>query len=229
MLYDFMANPQWFELLKEMIEKDGRPQRAISLAAGLGPNYVQQMVQKNQLPKPATIEKLLAILNPKGELEKTLRSPVPLPTSEVRLADVPPPLGMPKDVPVRGTVAASDYEKGAFQLGPDIVDYVRRPPGLLAARDVYALYVEGSSMLPKFDAGDLIYVNPNRPVRPGDYVVIQEPQDEDTIRGFVKQYVKRSGEWHIVQQFNPKGEMRFRAIDAVKIHRVLSTADMMGV
>jgi phage repressor protein C with HTH and peptisase S24 domain len=217
------AADDWFTRLKEEIAADGRSNKVISLAAGLGQNYVQQMVAKDQPPKLPTLEKLLAVLGP--DAAHRVR-PDMLP-SEVRHANVPlPPMPL-KDVPVRGTVAGGDYSKGAFQLTPDAVDYVRRPPGLVDAKEIYALYVEGSSMVPRFEPGELIYVNPNRPVRPGDYVVIQEPVDEDTIHGFVKQFVKRSGEWVVVRQLNPEGEMRFKT--QIKLHRVLTTADLMGV
>jgi len=222
-----MAEDAWFERLKEAIADDGRAAKTISLAAGLGQNFVQQMIARSQPPKDASLTKLLGVLGP--EAAAKVRGQPTLP-SEVREADVPFPAGMKKDVPVLGTAAGSDYSKGAFQLTGGPVDYVRRPPGLISAKDVYALYVEGSSMLPKFEAGDLIYVNPNRPIRPGDYVVIQEPVSDEEIRGFVKQFVKRAGDWIVVAQFNPAGEMRFPSKDnAVKLHRVLTTADLMGV
>lgn len=223
-----MIEDDWFERLKEAIADDGRAAKTISLAAGLGQNFIQQMLAKNQRPKLSTLDKLLEVLGP--EAAARVRA-LPAPAgNEVRLADVPVPTGMAKDVPVLGTAAGSDFERGAFQLTGDPVDYVRRPPGLLASKDIYALYVEGLSMTPKFDAGDLIYINPNRPVRPGDYVVIQEPVDDNAIRGFVKLFEKRAGDWYICRQFNPPGEMRFSAKNnAVKLHRVLTTADLMGV
>jgi phage repressor protein C with HTH and peptisase S24 domain len=228
MLESGMADDDWFGRLKEAIADDGRAAKTISLAAGLGQNFVQQMLAREQPPKQASLDKLLDVLGPEAAA-KVRGTPLPR-ASEVREADVPMPYGMKKDVPVLGTAAGSDFGKGAFQLSSDPVDYVRRPPGLLATKDVYALYVEGESMSPKFDAGDLIYVNPNRPIRPGDYVVIQEPVDGDTIRGFVKLFEKRAGDWYVVRQFNPPAEMRFPAKDnAVKLHRVLTTADLMGV
>jgi phage repressor protein C with HTH and peptisase S24 domain len=224
MVDEGMAPPDdWFTRLKEEIAADGRSYKVISLAAGLGQNYVQQMVAKDQPPKIPTLEKLLAVLGP----DAARRVRPDMQASEFREADVPLPRMPLKDVPVLGTAAGGDYEKGAFQLTPDAVDYVRRPPGLLSAKEIYALYVEGSSMIPRFEPGELIYVNPNRPVRPGDYAIIQEQVDEDTIRGFVKQFVKRSGDWIIVRQLNPEGEMKFKA--HVKLHRVLTIADLMGV
>lgn len=151
--------------------------------------------------------------------------------NEVRSADIPLPAvrDLPRDIPVLGTAAGSDHARGAFQLSAEAVDYVRRPPALATSLTAYALYVEGDSMSPKFEPGDLIYVNPSRPARPGDFVVIEEMLGDGERRGFVKLYVKRSGSWHIVRQFNPEAELRFPAEErSVQVHKVLSLADLLG-
>lgn len=43
--------PGWRDRLLEAIAKDGRPDRAISLAAGLGPNFVNQLRHDDKDPK----------------------------------------------------------------------------------------------------------------------------------------------------------------------------------
>lgn len=52
----------WFSRLKTAIADDGRPYREISRAAGLGQNYIQQMLDKDQPPKVATLDKILFAL-----------------------------------------------------------------------------------------------------------------------------------------------------------------------
>lgn len=54
----------WFERLVEVIEADDREYKAISQAAGLGQNYVQQLVKDGKDP---TIGKFLAIMDVLGE------------------------------------------------------------------------------------------------------------------------------------------------------------------
>lgn len=54
---------KWRERLVQAIESDGRSFRAISLAAGLGPNYVNQLVQEGRGPTASALIKLLAALN----------------------------------------------------------------------------------------------------------------------------------------------------------------------
>jgi SOS-response transcriptional repressor LexA len=67
----FAMAEDWFPRLKKAIKDDGRPHREISRAAGLGINYVGQMLDKDQPPKLATLEKLLHALG--GKAAATVR------------------------------------------------------------------------------------------------------------------------------------------------------------
>ncbi len=53
----------WRERLIEVIEADPRSLRAISLEAGLGPNYVTQMINENKGPTAAALVKLAETLH----------------------------------------------------------------------------------------------------------------------------------------------------------------------
>lgn len=53
----------WFTRFIEVIERDGRDMKAISLEAGCGQNYVQQMIKNGKRPG---VDRLLAILNVLG-------------------------------------------------------------------------------------------------------------------------------------------------------------------
>lgn len=54
----------WYDRLVEAIKGDGRSERAISLEAKCGPNYVQQMISGGKRP---TVDKLMALLDVLGE------------------------------------------------------------------------------------------------------------------------------------------------------------------
>lgn len=54
---------EWRERLREVIEADGRSLRAISKAAGVGDNYVQQMLKDEKDP---TFPRLAKVLNALG-------------------------------------------------------------------------------------------------------------------------------------------------------------------
>lgn len=53
---------RWFDRLLEAVSRDGRDMKAISRAAKLGENYVQQMVKDRKVPKIDSLVKLLQAL-----------------------------------------------------------------------------------------------------------------------------------------------------------------------
>lgn len=61
--YKIAMNTGWYERFVGAIRDDGRDYTAISKAAGLGQNYVQQMIKNGKRP---TVDKFLAILNVLG-------------------------------------------------------------------------------------------------------------------------------------------------------------------
>lgn len=54
---------QWRERLFAAIEQDKRSDRALSQAAGLGPNYIHQMRQRGTAPTLDAATKLCAVLD----------------------------------------------------------------------------------------------------------------------------------------------------------------------
>lgn len=151
---------------------------------------------------------------------------------EVRPAsvEIPLPSKMPNDVPVKGTAAGS-HIGGAFQLDIDtIVDWVRRPPALAGAKHAYALFVEGISMEPRFQPGDLIFIHPDRPPRVGDAVVVQSQNGPhspiEAMIGFLRRRTERSV---IISKLNPESEIELKTEHIRAIHKVLSTNDLFGI
>lgn len=154
-----------------------------------------------------------------------------LPSGDTRPADVqlPARFTMPNDIPVRGTAAGS-HLKGAFQLTSDEIDYVRRPPALAAAKGIYALYVEGSSMEPQYFPGDLIYINPNKPPRFGDAVVVQCHTGEgDSIEATLGILAKRTAETLVITKRNPAADVELDRKYIIDIHKVLTINELFGV
>jgi phage repressor protein C with HTH and peptisase S24 domain len=131
-------------------------------------------------------------------------------------------------VPVLGAVYAG-LTGDRFSMG-QAVDTARRLPGIANSKTVFALYVRGDSMFPRFADGDLIYVDPGRVARIGDDVLIElagEPGEPAT--ALVKRLVSRSGSKIVVRQFSPDSELTFPAKQIVRISRVLTVNDLAGV
>ena len=217
--------------------------RASMMAAGR-PEIIRNIRRgrSNNLRRD-TLEKLARVLGCSVEWLATGRGPVePLPdangsaqviseqidTKVPHAAAMPVRSEMPQDIPVMGTAAGS--LEGAFQLDTGApVDHVRRPPGIASAVGVYAIYVTGESMAPRFEDGELIYVSPSRPARIGDYVVVQLENGNGHIEAFCKRMLRRTAETIVVEQFNPPAELEFRLPEVLAIHRIMSMNDLFGV
>lgn len=152
------------------------------------------------------------------------------PNARPSLSEAPDFHFLSKDIPVLGTVECGS--DGVFLLnegGP--IDHVRRPPGQVNRKGIYCIYVEGSSMEPVYETGDLVYVDPHRPPQAGRDVVIQlaarGAAGEE--RCFLKRLVRRSGGKWRVKQFNPEKELVFDEKDVAAIHLVLKNHELMGL
>lgn len=214
----------------------GKTANAASIEAGGSPSLIPNILNgRSASPRGQTLSKLATVL---GVTEQWLltgdeppAAPAVLPrTSEVRPAPVPVPFGDPKDLPVLGTAAGGELGNGSFQMTTDVIDWVRRPAGLSGAKDAYALYVEGDSMSPRFEPGDLVFIHPHRKPLSGDYVVIQEPDSNNgEPRAFIKKLVKVTGTTLMVTQFNPPATINFILRPGLIWHKVMTDGDLYGV
>jgi phage repressor protein C with HTH and peptisase S24 domain len=139
-----------------------------------------------------------------------------------------PPGIMPSDVPVQGTAVGG--ASGDFRFNGQVVDYVRRPPGIIHMRNVYALWIVGDSMAPWNKDGDLIYVSPARPAVTGDYVVVQlnDQGDGEPGAAMVKQLVGRTPTQLKLAQFNPARDFTLALAKVKAVHRVLTLRELLG-
>lgn len=214
--------------IRSLLEEHSLNMKAVSLAAGKGETFVRDMLKRGRDPSASNLDAV------ESAIERLLgRVPLTPVAPEVREADAAPApfnkFTLAKDVEVMGTVAGSGISKGAFRITSDPVDIVLRPPGLENVKGLYALYVEGDSMSPKYEPGDLIYVNPHRPARPGDVVVVQDPlADGDDFEGYVKILVRKTADWLFTRQLNPDDELKFKVTPALRVHRVYTTAELFA-
>lgn len=218
--------------IRERMAELGLNPSSTSLKAGLSREAVRKLLgNEEQMPGGKTLTALARALD---TTEQWLLSgdAVQRPAKpELRSADVEMPLRheMPKDVPVMGTAAGS-HLRGAFQLYPDPVDYVRRPPTLINAKNIYSLYIEGESMVPQYHPGDLVFVHPDKPARFGDPVVIQcQLSAEGGLEATIGIFLKRSTEFVTIQKHNPSAEIDIPRDTIAHMHKVLTPNEIYGV
>ncbi|MGN6772029.1 MAG: helix-turn-helix domain-containing protein [Rhizobiaceae bacterium] len=136
---------------------------------------------------------------------------------------------LPKDVPVLGQAVGGN--NGDFLFNGETIDYFRRPPGLAMAKDVFGLYVAGSSMWPKFEEGEPIYVSGARPPAIGDYVVVELYPKTEGARpeGYIKRLKRRTPTKIVCEQFNPLGEVEYDRESVKAMLRVIPLVELVAI
>lgn len=154
-----------------------------------------------------------------------IRPAGPEPSEVVKVGEGWPDVG-DEWMDVRGVTVGGD--DSFFYFG-DVIDQVRRPPGIRNAKNVAALNVAGESMVPRFKSGELIYVQ-QRLAAPGDDVVVElYPENEgDVPKAFLKEMTRRTGRRIYCRQHNPPSDIEFDAGEVKTVWRVLTMRDLLG-
>lgn len=149
------------------------------------------------------------------------------PSTENDTSTPSPAAKVPTDNLIRVLGMAECGPDGESLWNGDVVDYVPRPPNLAGATRAYAVFAQGTSMEPRYHAGELVYIHPDKPVTPGCYVLVQLAPKEDgqPPRAFLKRLVKRSGVKIVLQQFEPAKNFEIKSSDVVSMHRVVGSGE----
>lgn len=219
------------ERLKAAIERSGKSAQRISLEATGAKDTIRQILAgRSKNPRIDTIELIAQALDvdPRWLTDPNISEPINPETPAVRFARTPARTAeTAKTVPINGT-AAGTHINGAPHLAEPI-GHVPAPPGLATLRDVYALYVEGNSMEPQFAAGELIFVSPHKPARPGDAVIILTEATSTTPRSITLGTLKARTESGIeISKHSSKGTITIPHRQVLHLHKVLTTNELFG-
>ncbi len=159
-------------------------------------------------------------LAPYRVIEESLTpSPFSSPNAQIgeRLDPVPG-----EQIPVYGR--AQGGPDGKFEFNGEVMGWEPRPPKLQGVRGVYAVYIDGESMYPRYKPGETVVAHPGRPIARGDDVVVQVAPDEEgeAPLGYVKELVSFNSKELVVKQFNPSIEIRFPRERVISVHRIVS-------
>lgn len=124
-----------------------------------------------------------------------------------------------RDLPVTGAVRGG--ATGFYFNDGDPKEYVERPASLAGSTNAFALYVDGDSMEPRYYAGEILYVNPNRPLTKNCFVAVELTDG----RGMIKQFLRRSDDQVVLHQFNPAKDIKLAAKDIKNIYRIVAAGE----
>jgi len=211
--------------------KTGVSARALSLRVGDNDTLVKKILAgESKNPRSDTVAKLCAEMGiqPASVMPDAAADPPEPNGRPAPDVEIPGRRDMPRDLPVFGTARGANGDGAMVISRGDVIDYWRRPPGLVGNRKAYGIYVEGDSMEPAFRHGDFIIVDEGRKIRPGDRIVLVEVRAEGEEFAYVKEMVRTTPDKVVVRQFNPPKEIEFR-LDRVRMGRILTLAEMFGV
>ncbi|AWK87480.1 S24 family peptidase [Azospirillum thermophilum] len=104
---------------------------------------------------------------------------------------------MTAQMPVRAAARGGVDQEMFLEDGP--IDWIAKPDYLKNARDPYAMYVVGESMMPRFRPAQLLHVNPHKPPAGGSGVVLVKR----TRAVLVKEFVRRVPEGVWLREYQP--------------------------
>lgn len=169
-----------------------------------------------------------------GQDSLVAQSPIAEPEPNAVLEPGPvylPTMFGPRDVEELGAAVAGDGDdEAAFEMNGQVVDLVKRPPGLMHRKDVFALRVSNVSMYPKFEDGERLYLEKRKPAI-GDYVVVElNPKEEGRPgKAYIKKLVAANSTKISVEQFNPHGILNFSRDEVKQLLRVIPQAELLGL
>lgn len=133
-------------------------------------------------------------------------------------------------IPLLGQSAGGP--NGRFVLNGTEIGRVFCPPMLEGVEGAYAVMVFGTSMEPRYFAGETVWVNPHLPVRAGDDVIAQliEDGDDNPVESYIKRFESRSSRVLRLYQYNPdegeERELEFDADRVFSVHKIVFHANV---
>lgn len=146
---------------------------------------------------------------------------------------------MVRNVPVYGTALGADeivdgeaIEQTTLNTS-EVIAWLRRPVLLDGRADVYGLYVQGSSMSPRYRDGATVFVERRKTPKIGDDAVIylRMPDDDDGERAscvLIKTLVKKTSAYIELEQYNPALTFRIPMDRVAQMDRVITLDELVA-
>lgn len=143
-----------------------------------------------------------------------------MPSEVLGLEPVGDPIGK---MPLYGPVAAGHFNGQTCM--DKAVDHIGRPSFLISKENAYAVFVVGESMEPRFKAGEVLFVDPDAPIRQGSDVVVQINLDENygELTAVTKEFKSWDNDTLTLHQLNPDKLITIARNQITAIHSVQGT------
>jgi phage repressor protein C with HTH and peptisase S24 domain len=210
---------KWIEAA---LQRTGKTQADLARHLKLAPPIVNKIVKGRREIKAREAEEIRAFFGERSlNGQRDVRYPSPTIEGPTRRT-------MPEDIPVLGTALGG--ETGAdFTLNGESGMRVKRPPRLEGRVDIFALFVQGESMSPRYMPGELIYLEKARPPQIGDHVVVEmKPGADGTQEAYLKRLVAITPTKVKLAQYSPERGVELDRKKVLQIIRVMTLSDLLG-
>lgn len=230
----------------ERLVATGKSAHAVSVAIGAGQGYVRDLLDpvKGGFPRADKLNALARALETTTDYLTGVSGNPEQVRSEVGLSDRrldwrgPQPDLPPIPLVGTGDCASIEFASETGEMleiercsfdADHTIRMIARPPALQGARDLYAIYFQGESMMPRFEPGEVGIVDPTRPAGPGDYVLVQlNNGSEDHVTSVLVKRLVRAGPRELVlEQFNPAATFTVPRSRVARMHRILPQTDLL--
>lgn len=176
-----------------------------------------------------SVEWLLSGVDVPGDANTPPAQSSPRPKSNASFPPVYTPFQSVNTMPLLGQTSAG--ANGRFILNGSEIARVFTPPMLEGVEGAYAVRVYGTSMEPRYFAGETVWINPREPVRQGDDVIVQLVTDSDDEREtYIKRFVSKSSKLTRLYQYNPdegeKHDLEFSSDRVFSVHKIVFHANV---
>lgn len=149
---------------------------------------------------------------------------------------------LPRDVPIYGSAlgAPEDFDGRAVEQTllntGEVIGHLPRPTVLNGQKAAYGLYVQGSSMAPRYEDGETVFVQDSRqgqPPRIGDEVAVylvdfDNDDGERAAAVLLKRLVRRTASYIELEQFNPAINFKIEKSRVLRVDRVIPFRELLS-
>lgn len=100
-----------------------------------------------------------------------------------------------------------------------VIGWTFCPPGFDDVDRIYASYINGNTMFPRYKTGEVVWMHPNKPPKAGDDVFLQIQGDgEEPPLGIAREFIAWDGDTLSVFQHNPPQNTTFQKHEVLAMH-----------
>lgn len=190
------------EWIENGLRKEGKTAAGLADVLRVHPSQITRMLKEGgRRIKADELAKIAEYLGDQPPAQGRLPATATIEPPKLTGAYKPPPefFGA-RDLPVFSAVEGGP---GEIVVSTDPIDYVPRPWFLQHVKEGYAVIVTGESMVPVYEPGDMVLVNPKLPAVRGKNAIFASSEHDSEFKATVKRLERSTPRDWLVKQWNP--------------------------